>query len=69
VGQEQIKSSDALHSPEAVQKSRQQAQGDAKWDDVEAVDRASASFQAASNMIVNPKATGTGAKGNPGKPI
>jgi hypothetical protein len=32
-------------------------------------DRVSASFQAKSPSVVNPKATGTGSKGNPGKPV
>ena len=31
-------------------------------------DRVSANFQNKDPMNVNPKATGTGAKGNPGKP-
>lgn len=69
MGQYQPKESDSGMSAEKVQKSRTQAQGDAKWDDVEAVDRANASFQSNSPMVVNPKATGTGKKENPGRPI
>lgn len=55
-------------SPEAIQKSRQQAQGNARWDDIEAVDRATAKFEACSNMAVN-KVSGTGKKENPGRPV
>ncbi len=31
-------------------------------------DRVGASFQQKSSNVVNPKATGTGSKGNPGRP-
>ena len=34
-------------SPLSVQKSRQQGQGDAMWDDIKAIDRTGANFQAA----------------------
>lgn len=69
MGQMQNKESDGLHTPAQVQKSRQQAQGDALWDDLPAVDRTGAKFQANSPMVSNPNATGTGKQGNPGKPV
>lgn len=32
-------------------------------------DRVMADFESKSNPVVNPKATGSGAKGNPGRPV
>ena len=52
-----------------VQLSRQQAQGDVKWDHIAALDRVKANFQARANMVVNPNAMGEGPKGNPGIPV
>lgn len=68
MGQNQPKESDVVMNAEKVQKIRTNATGNAKWDDLPEVDRANAKFQAGSAMVQNPKATGTGSKGNPGIP-